>query len=27
MPVRRTYTVRSVDLERRSIAVDFVVHG
>ncbi|PPH85780.1 hypothetical protein C5C64_15750, partial [Rathayibacter sp. AY1D3] len=27
LPVRRTYTVRSVDLERRSIAVDFVVHG
>ncbi|AZG44038.1 siderophore-interacting protein [Gordonia insulae] len=26
-PVLRTYTVRSVDLERREIAVDFVVHG
>lgn len=27
MPVRRTYTVRSVDHEARTIAVDFVVHG
>ncbi|SMH27648.1 NADPH-dependent ferric siderophore reductase, contains FAD-binding and SIP domains [Rathayibacter oskolensis] len=27
LPVRRTYTVRSVDLDARSLAVDFVVHG
>jgi len=27
MPVRRTYTIRSVDTAARSIAVDFVVHG
>lgn len=27
MPVRRTYTVRSVDLRRRRLAIDFVVHG
>ena len=27
LPVRRTYTVRSVDAEGGSIAVDFVVHG
>ena len=27
LPVRRTYTVRSVDHASRSIAVDFVVHG
>jgi len=27
LPVRRTYTVRSVDVEARTIAVDFVVHG
>ena len=26
-PVVRTYTVRSVDHERREIAIDFVVHG
>ena len=26
-PVVRTYTVRSVDTERREIAIDFVVHG
>lgn len=26
-PVLRTYTVRSVDDERREIAIDFVVHG
>jgi NADPH-dependent ferric siderophore reductase len=26
-PARRTYTVRAVDLEARTIAVDFVVHG
>ncbi|MDT0144540.1 siderophore-interacting protein [Microbacterium sp. PRC9] len=27
LPVRRTYTVRSVDHDARTIAVDFVVHG
>ncbi|GAA1700531.1 siderophore-interacting protein [Microbacterium sediminicola] len=27
MPVRRTYTVRAVDHEAKTIAVDFVVHG
>lgn len=27
MPSRRTYTVRSIDLEAGSMAVDFVVHG
>ena len=27
MPVRRTYTVRSVDAEARTLAIDFVVHG
>ena len=27
MPVRRTYTVRSVDTEARTLAIDFVVHG
>lgn len=27
LPVRRTYTVRSVDESARTIAVDFVVHG
>ncbi|KQQ28474.1 siderophore-interacting protein [Frondihabitans sp. Leaf304] len=27
LPVRRTYTVRSVDEAARTIAVDFVVHG
>lgn len=26
-PVLRTYTVRSVDVDRREVAVDFVVHG
>ncbi|WAC55098.1 siderophore-interacting protein [Gordonia sp. SL306] len=26
-PVLRTYTVRSIDVDRREIAVDFVVHG
>jgi NADPH-dependent ferric siderophore reductase len=26
-PARRTYTVRAVDTERRTIAIDFVVHG
>ncbi|GAA1973624.1 siderophore-interacting protein [Microbacterium pumilum] len=27
MPVRRTYTVRSLDTAARTIAIDFVVHG
>ena len=27
MPVRRTYTVRSVDIDARTLAIDFVVHG
>ena len=27
LPVRRTYTIRSVDVDARTIAVDFVVHG
>ena len=27
LPVRRTYTVRSVDASARSLAIDFVVHG
>ncbi len=27
LPVRRTYTVRWVDAERRLLAIDFVVHG
>lgn len=27
MPSRRTYTIRTIDLEARRIAVDFVVHG
>lgn len=27
MPVRRTYTVRAVDAEAQTVAVDFVVHG
>jgi NADPH-dependent ferric siderophore reductase len=27
MPARRTYTVRLVDYEARTIAIDFVVHG
>lgn len=27
MPVRRTYTVRSVDHDRKTLAIDFVVHG
>lgn len=27
MPVRRTYTVRAVDPEARTVALDFVVHG
>lgn len=27
IPVRRTYTVRSVDYDAKTIAVDFVVHG
>lgn len=27
LPVRRTYTVRSVDQETSTIAIDFVVHG
>ena len=27
MPVQRTYTVRSVDFEARTLAIDFVVHG
>ncbi|WP_209561349.1 siderophore-interacting protein [Frigoribacterium sp. PvP032] len=27
LPVRRTYTIRSVDADARTIAVDFVVHG
>lgn len=27
LPSRRTYTVRDVDLEGRTIAIDFVVHG
>lgn len=27
LPVRRTYTVRSIDHETQTIAVDFVVHG
>ncbi|MBT2503830.1 siderophore-interacting protein [Curtobacterium sp. ISL-83] len=27
LPARRTYTVRAVDVEARTIAVDFVVHG
>ena len=26
-PILRTYTVRSVDSERRELAIDFVVHG
>lgn len=27
VPVRRTYTIRSIDTARRSLAIDFVVHG
>ncbi len=27
MPVRRTYTIRSIDTAARSLAIDFVVHG
>ena len=27
LPVRRTYTIRSVDAAARTIAIDFVVHG
>lgn len=27
MPVRRTYTIRSIDTPGRSLAIDFVVHG
>ena len=27
MPARRTYTVRTVDMEARTLAIDFVVHG
>lgn len=27
MPSRRTYTVRAIDRSRRTIAIDFVVHG
>ncbi|MFT4211575.1 MAG: siderophore-interacting protein [Microbacterium sp.] len=27
LPVRRTYTIRSIDFDAKTIAVDFVVHG
>ena len=27
LPVRRTYTVRSIDTRARTLAIDFVVHG
>ncbi|WP_437583624.1 siderophore-interacting protein [Paramicrobacterium sp. CJ85] len=27
LPVRRTYTVRSIDHDARTVAIDFVVHG
>lgn len=27
MPSRRTYTIRSIDREARTVAIDFVVHG
>lgn len=27
MPVRRTYTIRSIDHEARTLAIEFVVHG
>ncbi|MFT4306882.1 MAG: siderophore-interacting protein [Microbacterium sp.] len=27
LPVRRTYTIRSIDVDAKTLAVDFVVHG